>query len=760
MSHPETHESALLLTLEEISQLVAHSHNLHETLGNIVHLIQSRFHSDVCSVYLLEPDRGEVVLGATVGLRPDSVGRVRMRLDQGLTGLVAEQMAPVAVSDAFEHPRFQYFPEAGEDPYHSFLGVPLVEGGELQGVLVVQTVAPRTYSANETRLLVAVAAQLAPLVSGARLMERVVTLVHDGGQRATLPAESEGPLRGTPLSPGAGVGEAYLINGFDEWRHLVAQLSTDPAGEARRLTTAMAAARAEIAQLSHRISALVGQDHGAILQAQLMLMQDRAIDRDLADCLDAGQTAEGALVRVLDRYINAFQQLTTPLFQERLYDLKDVFRRILWHLQPHSAPAGGAGPPVVLVAHEASVMDLFAIDLERLAAVVVERGGAQSHAAILARSLGIPMVSQVPEVVRRTCPGRQLCVDGTVGAITFDPSPELIAACRRPRRVFLAEPEPPAAETSDRPRVEVNINLLCEVPQALQQFASGVGLYRTEFLFLARRTLPTEEEQLDVYRKLLEMLRGRPASIRTFDLRPDKLAHAGWNAAAAESLDWRRVLTSPSLQQLFKHQVRAILRAAVAGPARILVPMVTRTELLDFVMSTLDEARAELDQEGLEFDGNVPLGVMIETSGAATMVGDWARHVDFFSLGTNDLVASALGLDRQDAVGADPDDALHPGILRMLGDVVTAAHAAERRVTVCGEMAADPQGALALSILEVDALSVPVSQLGLVRQTLASQPKVLTELRRQLGELRRSDEVRTLLRKFTVNADPAARAVM
>src|SRR6516162_6939881 len=145
-----THESSLLLTLEEISQLVSHSHDPHETLQNIVNLIQGRFHTDVCSVYLLEPDRGEVVLAATVGLRPDSVGRVRMRLDQGLTGLVAEQMTAVAVSDAFEHPRFQYFPEAGEDPYHSFLGVPLVEGGELQGVLVVQTVAPRTYSANET----------------------------------------------------------------------------------------------------------------------------------------------------------------------------------------------------------------------------------------------------------------------------------------------------------------------------------------------------------------------------------------------------------------------------------------------------------------------------------------------------------------------------------------------------------------------------------------------------------------------------------
>src|SRR5438309_11976614 len=172
------HESSLLLTLEEISQLVSHSHHPGETLSNIVRLIQGRFHTDVCSVYLLEPARGELVLGATVGLKPESVGRVRMRVQEGLTGLVAEKMAPVMVSDAFAHPRFKFFPEAGEDPYHSFLGVPLVEGGTLQGVLVVQTLEARTFSANETRMLVTVAAQLAPLVSEARLIAQVVAAAH------------------------------------------------------------------------------------------------------------------------------------------------------------------------------------------------------------------------------------------------------------------------------------------------------------------------------------------------------------------------------------------------------------------------------------------------------------------------------------------------------------------------------------------------------------------------------------------------------
>src|SRR5579871_210857 len=321
-----THESSLLLTLEEISQLVSHSHHPGETLANIVQLIQGRFDTDVCSVYLLGTEQGELVLGATVGLKPESVGQVRMRLDEGLTGLVAEKMAPVMVSDAFAHPRFKYFPEAGEDPYHSFLGIPLVEGGTLQGVLVVQTLEPRIFSANEMRMLVAVAAQLAPLVSEARLIEQVVAVAHRSEETLASPIALEpGTLHGTPLSPGIGFGQAYLVDGFREWQPTSERRSTDSGREQGRLDAALAVAREEITRLSHRISMLVGEDHGAILQGQLMIMQDSTIEQDLTGCLAAGCTAEEALLQTLDKYELAFQKLTNPLFQERVYDIKDVF---------------------------------------------------------------------------------------------------------------------------------------------------------------------------------------------------------------------------------------------------------------------------------------------------------------------------------------------------------------------------------------------------------------------------------------------------
>src|SRR5690242_3096491 len=307
-----TYEGSLLLTLEEISQLVAHSHNSSETLTNIVRLIQGRFHTAVCSVYFFVPQRGELVLGATVGLEAEAIGRVRMRLDEGLTGLVAQKMAPVAVADAFEHPRFKYFPETGEDLYHSFLGVPLVEGGTLQGVLVVQTREPRQFSPSEVRMLVTVAAQLAALVGDALLLEQVSAVAHPS---ATTPAEAPAALiHGAPLSPGTGLGQAYVVDAVEDWRRDVPARGRGVVEERRRLIEAMIQAREEITRLSQRISELVGEDHGAILQAQLMIMQDRTIERDLDACLEAGSSAEAALLTTLDKYVAALQKVATPFF--------------------------------------------------------------------------------------------------------------------------------------------------------------------------------------------------------------------------------------------------------------------------------------------------------------------------------------------------------------------------------------------------------------------------------------------------------------
>jgi phosphotransferase system enzyme I (PtsP) len=513
----------------------------------------------------------------------------------------------------------------------------------------------------------------------------------------------------------------------------------------------MTAAAEEITRLSQRVSDLIGQDNGAILQAQLLMLQDRTIEHDLTDCLKAGQTAEEALHHTLDKYVALFQGTITGYLQERIQDVKDVFRRIHWHLRPRPA-ASSAGRRLVLIGPEASVMDLFSVDLDNLAAVVVESGGVHSHAAILARSLGIPMVGQVPGALRHLQTGQKLDVDGSAGMVYLDPPAE--AGVLPP--VTNGERPGPKAQTSEvfslgGPHLEANINLLSEVQQAIAWQVAGVGLFRSEFLFLARRTLPTEEEQVGLYRKLLARLGGRPASLRTFDLRPDKLPHGRSLTSSSDGpLDWRRVLGSPLVQKLFKEQVRAILRAAARGPARLLVPLVLCTEQLDWILGTLEEARKELQGEGLEYCPKVPLGIMIEVAGVVPLVEAWADYVDFFTLGTNDLVSSALGIPRDDSGSNPAHDPLHPGVLRLIREATTAARRAGKPVTVCGEMAADPAGATVLAAFQVDALSVAVNQLPATRSVLNALPhQVPEDLVPSFLSLRTAAEVRRLLRDWT-----------
>lgn len=737
-----SYEGSLLLTLEEISSLIAHSHDPAETLANVVALVRNRFNVAVCSVYLYDPGRRELVLSATVGLRPEGIGRVRMKLDEGLTGLVAETMGPVSVSDAFTHPRFKYFPEVGEDLYHSFLGTPLVDSGELQGVLVVQTAESREFSSSEVRMLKTVAGQVASLVADAALLDHIAQAVHSDVMLVAeeAPRPTTALLTGTSLSRGIGQGQAYILADEENWHRNLPRTAGNPAHEKERLAQAIERSKQELTRLSRYISDLVGEDHGAILHAQLLIMQDRSIEKDLHARIDSGASAEGALLGTQDQYVAAFQKVASGPLQERVHDIKDVFHRILWQLQPRP-DSDPLGERVTLVAREASVLQLFSVDLDRLAGVVLEKGGPQSHAAILARSLGIPMVGMVGDFALLMSPGSHIRVDGNRGVVVLNPETALPVEGDSVS-AHLELPEP----SLGLPRVEVNLNLLVESVQAVEVNAPGAGLYRSEFLFLARRTLPTEEEQVNIYRRLLRQMDGRPVSIRTFDLRPDKLAQYAHLGAMARSLDWRMVLDSPTLQHLFRDQVRAILRAGVEGPVRLLIPLMTRTELLDFVTVVVEDSIRSLEEDGLEFAGQVPLGVMIESAAAVPLVRSWADAVSWFAIGTNDLTASALDLDRNDPLTMGLADPLHPGLLRLIDQVVRDAHEMGKPVTVCGEMAGDPAGTIALSALGVDSLSVAVPQYLRTRRTLAATSAgEMQELRRKLLHCRSGQEVRRLL---------------
>lgn len=743
-------DSQLLLTLREVSDLVAHSQDIDETLTNIVRHIKWRFQTDVCSVYTVDRATGELVLSATVGLRDTAVSKVRMALHEGLTGLVAQKKAPVSVENASQHPRYRYFPETGEEQYRSFLGVPLIQGGELQGVLVVQHVEQRRYTPNETLLLVAVAAQLAILVTNARLTRDLSRVVHQGEQpgEGAAPAARVAEIHGAPASQGLALGRALRFEEFDfDNPEHVRRTPGTRAEEMARLAAALDLSREDIGRAARHLAGLLGDQFGALMQAQRLMLDDASVRKDLIRLIDEGLTVEQAVVKVCGRYLKAFAKIENPFFYERIYDIKDVFRRLLSH-----AAAGpvqlAANSAVIVVAPEVSLLELFSCELDRVKGIVVQEGGSYSHVAILARSLGIPMLTHAQGIMEHVRNEDELFVDAGAGVLFINPDPtrraifqDLVAA----RDVNWEEPTDAAPPPI---RLEATVNLLPEVSRTVHHRAAAVGLYRSEFLELACRYFPSEEEQLEVYRRILRMLEGRPFTLRTLDLRAEKLFGISHHPDhQSQSWDWRLVDRLPQVQDLLRTQLRAALRAAQDGPLRILFPMIATSRQLACALRLLDEARNSLGDEGIAFGEQVPIGIMIEVAAAAMMARAWIRKVDFLCIGSNDLLHSLLGIDRADEGLGQLRTPLDPSYLRTVGRIVRCAHAAGRPVTVCGEAASDPKAILALYALGVDAVSMPPDDIPKARRLFRAvrQPENLAEVGRALARASDTEEVVELL---------------
>ncbi len=713
-----TLENPLFLTLGEVSELVSHSHDLPETLANIVALLQQHFHSEVCSIYLGDAKTRELTLAATRGLNPECVGTLKLSLDRGLVGRTARLRAPVNLSDAAADPEYVFFPDSGEEQYASFLGVPLIASGQVQGVLVVQHRASRRYSNDQLRFASGVGAQVATLVANARLAQQLNARLAEAAppELAGRPAE----FHGVAASPGAGSGRALRFEAFDfDAPALVARPAGTVAAERAKLHAALDAARADLDNAAVRLSKLLGEEFAALMQAQRLMLEDHHAQKSLQRRMDEGASAERAVVETCQEYLKAFEGLDNPFFYERMFDIKDVFRRVLQCLAPAPGRAE-SGADVVVVAEEVSLLELFSCDLARVRGIAVERGGGFSHVAILARSLGIPMVTQLRRLVRSTRDGDRVFVDASSGTVAVNPEPARAALLAR---VLAAAPAPVAAiAAAPLPlRVLATVNLLPEAARAADRGAEGIGLFRSEFLQLPRRSFPSEEEQFDAYCRLLDLLAGRPVTVRTFDLRAEKMFAARPDDAADAVWDWRLVADAPHVQEAVRTQLRALLRAADRGPLQILFPMIATERQFQQALKLVEEAARSLRAEGVPHRADAPRGLMVEVPAAVLLAPRWAKQVDFLSIGSNDLLHSLLGVERNDDTLAALKTPFDPAYLRAVHHVVKHAAALGKPVTVCGEAASQPKAAVALAALGVSALSVPPDDIARVRAEFASR---------------------------------------
>ncbi len=701
-------------TLADISALILQSHDLTETLNNIVNLVARRTAADVCSIYLLD-DRSPTTLSlcATHGLAADSVGCVTMQLDEGLTGLVVEKKRVVATERARQHPRYRYFKETGEERFQSFLGIPLFDRKLVIGVLVIQTREARRFTSVEIDALSAIAFQVAFIVINARLLDRIQQKdrredlgVATETDQGTVPrptgetvAEPEGLLRGSAACPGLACGPAHILVETGGIVEFLDESRVDVELELRRIDEALEKTRIQTIFLEKRVAERLTPDDAAIFHTHLMILEDRAFLQRLQQQIQGGRCAAYAVKQVVEEYIGAFERMEDVYLRERAADMKDIGRRLAANLDGREDQALVLKFPGILVAREILPSDMAALDHEKILGIVTESGENNSHAVIMARSLGIPALVGVKGAVKVITPEKQVILDANSGCLYVSPSPAIVEEYGRLQeeaRLVSGRLEEfarlPAITRDGIPVVlRANIGLVSDTLVALRNGADGVGLYRTEFPYMIRGDFPTREEQYQLYARMIEGFGGQSVTIRTLDIGGDKgLPYFPVPQEPNPFMGWRSVRVSLDNRDIFQTQIEAILMAACHGSVRLLLPMISSLEEIRACREVLADACRTLSAEGRAFDGGIPVGVMIEVPAAVAIADQLAEHADFFSLGTNDLIQYLLAADRNNPLVSRYYDPLHPAVLLALQKMVAVAGRHGKGLCLCGEMASDP----------------------------------------------------------------------
>lgn len=577
------------------------------------------------------------------------------------------------------------------------------------------------------------------------------------------------PLRGIAVSPGVAIATAHCLHDIPATR---AAMPTDESQNLIELAvfeTALQETATELQQLHSKVLSQTGEEEAAIFSAHLTIAQDASLSNKVRQLItDKQLSAAGALQLVLEEYEHLFSQVKDEYLKERLVDLRDVLHRLTKHACSAELDGDNSNyftEPVVLVANELMPSDVVAVSESNVVGVVTQSGSRTSHAAILARSYGIPAVAGVAGVLSTVTTGDTLVLDGGLGEVFVNPPQDIITEYVRRRTEFaklrktLAAEAGQAATTKDGEPVELfaNINSAVEVAEAHRAGASGIGLYRTEFFYLTHPHIPTEDEQVTEYRRVLQAWSRGPVTIRTLDLGGDKtipfLTHA---PEANPFLGWRSIRLSFEHPEIFLQQIRAVLRAAhgLDTPVHLLFPMITTGEELLQIHEFVNEARADLHAARVPFHP-VKIGMMLEVPAAAVMIDRLLKHVDFVSIGSNDLVQYLTAADRDNPKVNHLCQALCPAVLRVLHNVISICCEANKPVTVCGEMAGSPRAFPLLLGMGLRSFSMSSSFIPAIRDLAAhvSVPAAETVLTEAMG-LDTSKEIHKLMDNYVLHVCP------
>lgn len=732
----------MLKVLKRIVQDVTAADHLSGALNLLVQRISKAINVEAVSVYLIDSKHAEYVLIATEGLNKEAQFSVRIGLDNGLIGLIGRREEPINLEDAPAHPDFYQHSLIGEEHLCAFLGVPIIQHRKLYGVLVTQQTERRCFDDEEESFLITLAAQLGGIIAHAEATGELAELTEPKPIGVTKVEVSQTVLIGVGSVPGIGIGTAVVVYPQSDIDAVPRTVVEDVHVEVALFYEALESARDDMRRLSKRMKANVAEEEHALFDVYLRILDKDSLGAEVEHViLEEKISAQAALATVIKKHISQFESMEDDYLRERASDFRDLGRRVLAELQWSQREAIAYPTRTVLIGEEVTAAALAEVPEGQLAGVVSARGSNNSHVAILARALGIPTVMGVRGLKVELLSRRAIIVDGYCGQVYVSPSKSILGEFKQ-----LAQEEQELnqglvslrdkpAETLDNYRIslQVNTGLAMDAGLSMSVGAEGVGLYRSEVPFMSRDHFPSEDEQTIIYRQTLKAFAPHLVTMRTLDIGGDKVLPYFPVEEDNPFLGWRGIRITLDHPDVFLVQVRAMMRASEElNNLRIMLPMVTNLSEVEEATYLIEQAFQEILEEGCIIE-KPKIGVMIEVPAAAYLAREIAKRVDFISVGSNDLTQYILAVDRNNSRVAGLYDSLHPAMLRVLLKVVEGGHAAGVEVSICGEMASDPQAVILLLAMGYDTLSMNSASLPRIKWiirnfTMANARKILAEV--------------------------------
>lgn len=684
----------LICDISELAGLFERSHSLADFLQSAVSIVAYHMRAAVCSIYLYDEQTEELTLAATQGLKPDSVGEVKLKLGEGIVGTAMKDLQPICEGHGSANPHFKRIEGIFEENYEAFLAVPILLRGVMRvGVLVTQDPQPDYFHINDIKALRAIASQLAVVIENAKLL---MSLHEARKQPSPAAAPGRSParvsfLKGTSASSGVVQGSAVILDGHG---YDVLTVSADEESSPFTLedfNLALQESEEQLTELQGKMEERLGDVASLIFNAHLLILKDMGFSGAMRKLIEQGTPADRAVSSVVNDYITLFAKSSNPRLREKVLDVKDLGHRLLRNLQQHGEDHGDYQGQIV-VARELLPSDVLKFAAQRVEGLIIVQGSVTSHISILARSLRVPMVFVEKPEILDVDEGTLILIDANQGTVFLDPSEKI----RRQYESLIQKEEdsPPQVfpETFTRDGTKItlhcNVNLLSDLEFARQNLAEGVGLYRSEFPFIVRDEFPSEEAQQLIYEKIFAGLPEKEITLRTLDVGGDKkLPYHQHLEEANPFLGLRAIRFSLKNLPIFKQQLRAMLRAGYEKNMRIMIPFISSVDDFIAARDVLELCKKELRDEGLPFNPSPQLGPMIELPAAVEIIDELAGEADFLCIGTNDLIQYLLAVDRTNESVSSLYVCHHPAVLRAVYRIINAAINRDVDVSVCGDMA-------------------------------------------------------------------------